>query len=160
MTRQLLDELKQTRPYASLTEEAQVSLARTAAVMSHAFEEALKPFDITATQYNVLRILRGAGPDGLCRNEIRDRMVTQVPDVTRLLDRLESMGLITRARGVADRRQMTTRITPAGLKMLDRLDEPVLACHKHLLGHLSASELRALLGLLDKVRAPHASEGR
>jgi DNA-binding MarR family transcriptional regulator len=96
---ELLAELKQRKPYPSLSQEAHISILRTAAVVAHAFEEFLKPHGITATQYNVLRILRGAVPEGLCRNEIRDRMVTPVPDVTRLLDRLEALGLVVRSRG-------------------------------------------------------------
>ncbi len=152
MAKDLLAELKQTKPYKSVAQEAHISIARTAAVLSHAFEETLKPFGITATQYNVLRILRGAGPDGLCRNEIRDRMVTPVPDVTRLLDRLEDMGLITRARGVDDRRHMTARITKDGLRLLDKVDQPVVESHERLLGHVSERDLRTLLTVLAKVR--------
>ena len=148
----LLTELKQSKPYASAAQEAHISIARTAALLTHAFEETLKPFRITATQYNVLRILRGAGADGLCRNEIRDRMVTPVPDVTRLLDRLEDMTLIARERGIADRRHMTTRITRKGLALLDEVDQPVRESHERLLGHVSAQDLRTLLELLTKVR--------
>jgi DNA-binding MarR family transcriptional regulator len=151
---ELLAELKQTKPYKSVTQEAHISIARTAAVLGHAFEETLKPFGITSTQYNVLRILRGAGADGLCRNDIRERMVTPVPDVTRLLDRLEDMALITRARGVSDRRHMTTRITKDGLRLLDRVDQPVLDSHERLLGHVTERDLRTLLQLLAKVRHP------
>src|SRR5258705_11549196 len=95
-------ELKQHRPFKSLKEEAHLSIQRTAALLEHAFESALKPHRITGTQYNVLRILRGAEPDGLCRNEIGTRLVRQVPDVTRLLDRLEEAKLIARTRGRED----------------------------------------------------------
>jgi len=108
----LQQELKQTRPFKSSLEEAFVGLQRTAALLEHALETALKPSGVTATQYNVLRILRGAGPQGLCRHEVGDRMVRRVPDVTRLLDRLEDMGLITRTRGGEDRRFVSTTITP------------------------------------------------
>src|SRR5512137_1407261 len=117
MAADLRTELKQTRPFRSAREEAWLSIQRTAAVLEHAFETWLKPSGITATQYNVLRILRGAGSDGLCRNEIRERMVRRVPDVTRLLDRLEEQGLIGRARGGSDRRFVNTRVTRAGLKV-------------------------------------------
>src|SRR5581483_8416762 len=96
--------------FKSLEEEAHLSIQRTAALLEHTFEAALKPHRITATQYNVLRILRGAEPDGLCRNEIGQRLVRQVPDVTRLLDRLEDAKLISRQRGAQDRRYVTTRI--------------------------------------------------
>ncbi len=152
MANELLAELKQSKPYPSLSQEAHISILRTAAVVAHAFEEFLKPHGITATQYNVLRILRGAGSDGLCRNEIRDRMVTPVPDVTRLLDRLEAQHLIVRSRGLADRRQMTTRITKDGLRLLDKLDQPVVAMHERLLGHVSARQMQTLLALLAEIR--------
>jgi DNA-binding MarR family transcriptional regulator len=152
MANELLAELKQTKPYKSLAQEAHISIALTAARLGHAFEETLKPYGITATQYNVLRIVRGAGPEGLCRNDVRSRMVTSVPDVTRLLDRLEDLDLVTRQRGVADRRHMTTRITKEGLKLLDRVDQPVIDSHERLIGHLDGRELKTLLGLLAKVR--------
>lgn len=152
MTNALLAELKQTRPYKSLAQEAHITIVRTAAVLSHAFEEALKPFGVTATQYNVLRILRGAGEAGLCRNAIGDRMVTPVPDVTRLLDRLEQTGLIGRERTESDRRYVTTRITREGMKLLARMEAPVVAAHERLLGHLDRSELQSLIALLDGAR--------
>jgi hypothetical protein len=101
MPPRLQDELKQTKPFASLEQEALLSIERTAAVLRHQLGEELKPLGVTPTQYNVLRILRGAGPAGLCRNEIRDRLVAQVPDVTRLLDRMEDAGLIVRGRDSA-----------------------------------------------------------
>ena len=103
-----------TKPFKSVEEEALLSIARTAALIEHAGAEAFKPFNLTITQYNVLRILRGAGTDGLCRNEVGERLVTKVPDVTRLLDRMEAAGLIVRTRGGQDRRYVATRITEAG----------------------------------------------
>jgi DNA-binding MarR family transcriptional regulator len=146
-------ELKQQKPFSSLEQEALLSIERTAAVLGHAFAEALKPYGITATQYNVLRILRGAGKDGLCRNEVRDRLVSQVPDVTRLLDRLEESGLIVRERSSEDRRLVTTQITGEGLALLRSMDAPVLAMHKQHLGHLSQKQLRTLAELLALARA-------
>src|SRR5882672_6013495 len=118
----LRDEIKQTRPFSSLEQEALLSIERTAAVLLHRAAEAFKPFDITPTQYNVLRILRGAGRDGLCRNEVRERLVSPVPDVTRLIDRLEDAGLVERERDEEDRRLVTTRITKNGLGLLAQLD--------------------------------------
>src|ERR671939_241498 len=94
----LREELKQRKPFTSLEQEAQLSVVRTSAMLVDAFERMLKPYGITATQYNVLRILRGAEPDGLCRNDLRDRMITRMPDVTRLLDRMEEAGLVARSR--------------------------------------------------------------
>src|SRR5687768_1055967 len=137
MASRLHDEIKQTKAFRSVREEAHLSVVRTAAVLSHAFAESLKEFGITGTQYNVLRILRGAGEGGLCRNEVRDRLVAQVPDVTRLLDRMEEAGLIERERETADRRMVTTRITAEGLRVLKATDEPVLTLHREQLGHLS-----------------------
>ena len=148
----LREEIKQTKPFASIHEEAFLNLARTAAVLNHSFAEAVKPHGITATQYNVLRILRGAGNAGLCRNEVRDRLVAQVPDVTRLLDRMEEAGLIERERETTDRRMVTTRITADGLRLLKALDEPVLALHREQLGHLSRHQLGTLIELLTLAR--------
>lgn len=146
-------ELKQTRPFPSPETEAVLSIARTAALLDHALAQALKPSGITPTQYNVLRILRGAGADGLCRSAIGERMVTSVPDVTRLLDRMEAAGLIQRTRGIADRRFVTTVITPAGLQLLDDLDAPVEALNRRQLSQLGRPALRALIGTLARARA-------
>ena len=148
----LRTEIKQTRPFGSLQEEAYLSLIRTAAMLSHSFNDALKDRGITGTQYNALRVLRGAGPRGLCRNEVRDRLVARVPDATRLLDRLERMGLIERERSGGDRRVVTTRITPAGTRLLAELDEPTLALHQRQFADADEAELRALVGVLERVR--------
>ena len=145
-------ELKQQRPFKSLKEEAHLSIQRTAALLEHAFESALKPHRITGTQYNVLRILRGAEPDGLCRNEIGTRLVRQVPDVTRLLDRLEEAKLIARTRGGEDRRYVLTRITRPGLKLLDDVQHRIDEIHQEQLGHLDEAQLRKLISLLAMVR--------
>lgn len=154
MAPQLRTEIKQQKPFASLEQEAHLNLERTAAVLVHALAEAMKPYDITPTQYNVLRILRGAGAAGLSRNEVRDRMVAQVPDVTRLMDRLEGQGLIDRQRGTEDRRQVASRITAKGLALLDTLDQPVLEIHRRQLGHMTEEQLRTLVDLLQLARAP------
>ncbi len=152
MATQLRDEIQQTRPFASPEQEAFLSLGRTWAVLEHAFSEALKPFGITPTQYNVLRILRGAGERGLCRAAVMERMIAKVPDATRLLDRLEAAGLIERERDTADRRFVTTRITEDGLRLLGELDEPVQALHRRHLGVLDEAELGTLIELLGRVR--------
>lgn len=149
----LREEIRQGRPFASLEQEAHLSLLRTAAMLDHAMAEALRPHGITPTQYNVLRILRGAGPGALCRNEVRERMVARVPDATRLLDRMEAAGLIRRERGEEDRRFVTTRISEAGLRLLEELDEPVQALHRAHFGGLDDVELRTLIGLLERIRA-------
>src|SRR5688572_4780563 len=100
----LQDELKQTRPFASLEQEVHLSVLRTAAVLERRFAQLLKPVGLTLTQYNVLRILRGAGDEGLCRNEVGERLLREVPDVTRLLDRMKTLKLIRRQRSSEDRK--------------------------------------------------------
>lgn len=152
MQTDLQHELKQTRPFRSPVEEAFVGLQRTAAVLEHALESALKPTGITGTQYNVLRILRGAGEQGLCRTEVGERMVRRVPDVTRLLDRLEDAGYIGRTRGDEDRRYVTTRITPAGLVVLADLDAIVAAFLGRYADVLDADRLQALIDALTALR--------
>lgn len=149
----LQEEIKQSRPFESLEQEASLSIARTAAVLDHAIAEALKPHGITPTQYNALRILRGAGPDGLCRNEVGSRMIAIVPDATRLLDRLEQMGLVTRGREGADRRFVQNRLTAEGRSLVDSLDAVMAALHHRQLGHLGAARLRRLVELLEAARS-------
>lgn len=152
MPSRLQEEIKQTRPFTSLEHEALLSIERTSAVLGHRIADALKGFGVTPTQYNVLRILRGAGEHGLCRNEVRDRLVAQVPDVTRLLDRMEHMGHVERERDDRDRRMVYTRITREGLRLLARMDEPILGLHREQLGHMSQRNLRQLIELLAEAR--------
>src|ERR1700757_5363192 len=116
--------LKQNRPFVSLEQEVYLSILRTTSVLSYAVEQFFRPFDITPSQYNVLRILRGAGTDGLCRNEISERMVTATPDMSRLLDRMERAGWVRRERAEDDRRQVSTYITKPGMELLARLEKP------------------------------------
>ena len=149
----LRDELQQTKPFTSLQEEALLNIVRTSATMTDDMEELLKQRGITNTQYNVLRILRGAEPDGLCRNELRDRMLTRMPDVTRLLDRMEEAGLVARSRDNEDRRLVSTRITPAGRKLVDELDAPVQAYHRTRMAHVSDEQLQTLIDLLTLARS-------
>jgi len=152
MTPDLQSELKQRKPFGSLEQEAMLSIARTAAILEHATAEALKPHGLTPTQYNALRILRGAEPEGLCRNAVRDRLVARVPDATRLLDRLGEMGLVVRQREGDDRRFVRTRITRAGLDLLRPLDDVVQLLHREQLGHLGERKLRTLVALLGEAR--------
>ncbi|MGO9649530.1 MAG: MarR family winged helix-turn-helix transcriptional regulator [Terriglobales bacterium] len=133
-------------------EAAFLELLRTTDMLSRGLVGVLKGEDVSATQYNVLRILRGA-PEGLPCGEIASRMITRDPDVTRLLDRLEKRELISRCRETKDRRTVMTRITPEGLKLLARLDEPVQGAHRKQLGHLGRERLRALSELLRASRA-------
>jgi len=148
----LQDELKQTRPWGNLQEEVAISILRTAAVLEHETAQVLKPAGITTTQYNVLRILRGAGELGLCRNEVGERLIRSVPDVTRLLDRMEELGLIDRRRSGSDRRFVTTFITARGQEVLAALDERVVTFHRERLAHLTDEQLRAVVTLLEGVR--------
>lgn len=152
MTPALRDELRQRKPFKSLEEEAFLSISRTAAVLRDRFEQMLAPYGISIAQYNVLRILRGAGHDGLCRNEVRDRLISRMPDVTRLLDRMEEAGLVTRVRSTEDRRLVTTRMTPRGRQLVDSLDGRVAEEHERRLGHLSKEQLRTLTELLALAR--------
>ena len=151
MSSQLQSEIKQTKPFAKLEHEAVLGLLRTAALIDHAIDEALRPFGVTGTQFNVLRILRGAGDTGLCGREIGDRMITRVPDVTRLLDRLEKSGFITRDRDRDDRRHVTARITTKGQDVLEKAGTAGSAIEDRF-RRLNQDELRALIAALDELR--------
>ena len=162
-------ELRLNRAFRSVAEEAMLSVYRTSEVLVRGTVELLRPYGLTATQYNVLRILRGAGDEGLPCSEIGARIVTHEPDVTRLLDRLQRMGHVERERATTDRRVVLTRITPAGMELLARLDGPVNELDQRRLGVLSEKELHTLIDLLATVRraaaraaadaAPDAGEG-
>ena len=152
MSPSLLQDLRQSKPFSSLQQEAHLSVVRTASALTDRVEDLLKPYGISSTQYNVLRILRGAGDEGLCRNELRDRMLTRMPDMTRLLDRMEEAGLVTRARERDDRRMVLTRITPRGLELLGELDRPMTELHRGQLASLTDEQLRSLIDLLRVVR--------
>src|SRR5271167_1510348 len=129
-----------------------LDLLRTCDLLSRRPAQLLKTEDLSGTQYNVLRILRGA-PEGLPCGEIASRMITRDPDVTRLLDRLEKRGLISRCRETKDRRTVMTRIAPAGLKLLTVLDDPIRDAHRKQLGHLGPKRLRTLAELLRMARS-------
>ena len=129
-----------------------LELLRTTDMLSRRLAPVLKPEDLSPTQYNVLRILRGA-PEGLTCGEVASRMITRDPDITRLLDRLEKRNLISRCREAADRRMVLTRIAPEGLALLARLDRPVQEAHRKQLGHLGRERLRTLSELLSACRA-------
>src|ERR1700731_1603387 len=146
---------KSRRRVGSAQEAAFLDLLRTTDMLSRGLVQVLKVEDLSSTQYNVLRILRGA-PAGLFCGEIANRMITRDPDVTRLLDRLEKRTLILRCREAKDRRTGMARITPEGLKLLARLDEPVQGAHRKQLGHLGRSRLRSLVELLRVARSPVA----
>jgi len=145
-------EIQQTKPFTSLEDEAVVSLHRTADQLNGRFSDMLKPHGLSPTQFNALRILRGAGDGGRTCSEIAERMINRDPDITRLLDRLEHRGLVVRSREGRDRRVIITRITQAGLELLRGLDGPIEEFNRKQLGHLSEQQLRALVKLLEAVR--------
>jgi len=144
---------KALTPKALLEARVFVSLIRTADAFTRGGEAVLKPAGLSGTQYNVLRILRGAGEGDLACREIGDRLISRDPDITRLLDRMESRGWIARSREVKDRRVVKTRITADGSRILHDLDEPVQNLHRKQLRGLSGKQLRHLLLLLEQVRA-------
>jgi len=148
----LQEELKQSVPFASPAVEAYLNLMRTADRLRSAFQQLFKAHGISDPQYNVLRILRGAGPDGLPSLAVAERMVTRVPDITRLLDRLAGCELVVRERSDDDRRVVIARITTKGLGLLERLDEPLVECHARLMAHMSERELDDLNRLLVRAR--------
>lgn len=152
MVTTLRDEIKQKKPFISLEHEAQLNIVRTGALLMDEVEQLLKPYGITATQFNVLRILRGSEPDGLCRNELRDRMLTRMPDMTRLLDRMEEAGLVVRSRENQDRRMVRSRISPSGLQLLEKLDGVAQEEHKRRFKQLDENQLQNLIDILTQIR--------
>lgn len=149
----LAAELKQSRPFRSVRHEGAVGLLRTADVVRRAVSAVIEPHGITLQQYNVLRILRGAGPEGLPTLEIAGRMIEHSPGITRLLDRLERRKLVTRLRCPKDRRRVLCTITPDGLRLLSKLDAPVLEANERALGTLTDRQSATLVSLLDAVRS-------
>jgi len=145
-------ELKQTRPFSSKSQEAAVALMRTADLVRRHVSAIVEERGITTQQYNVLRILRGAGPNGLPTLEIAERMIEQTPGITRLIDRLEAKELVTRERCATDRRQVFCRIAAAGLELLTSLDAPLADGEKEALATLGKREVVQLLDLLDRAR--------
>lgn len=146
-------EIAQRRPFHSVKAEVAVSILRTAALIERHFAQVVAQSDITVQQYNVLRILRGAGKEGIPTLVIRDRMIHAAPGITRLLDKLETAGLARRERCSPDRRQVLCYITARGLEVLDQLDEAMRRADDEVVGDLDEAEQRDLLELLERVRA-------
>ena len=146
-------DIKQNKPFPSKSEEAAVTLLRTADVLRRVISTVIEPHGITSQQYNVLRILRGAGERGLPTLEIAERMIESTPGITRLIDRLETKKLVSRERCLTDRRQVFCRITASGLSLLSALDVPVIEAADNALGVLKKTELASLIDLLDRTRA-------
>jgi DNA-binding MarR family transcriptional regulator len=152
MAGRLKREIKQNRPFSSVQEEVVLSLVRTADQLLLPISEVLREANLSLSQYNILRILRGAGEEGLPCGEITERMVRRDPDLTRLLDRLESRGLVSRSRGTTDRRVVRAMITNEGKRLLDALDEPMRKVAKQALAHMPSARLNALCELLEEAR--------
>jgi DNA-binding MarR family transcriptional regulator len=149
-------EIRQSKPFRSTSHEAAVGLLRTADVLRRRIAAVVAPSGITPQQYNVLRILRGAGPAGLPTLEIAERMIEETPGITRLVDRLEARGLVVRERSDEDRRVVACRITPAGGKLLAGLDAPMDAADAAAFANVSAADQKRLIRILDAVRAEKA----
>ena len=145
-------EIEQKRPFASLEEEVYLNLQRTSERLERRLAEGLRPHGLSPTQYNALRILRGAGAEGLPCGEVGERMVTHDSDVTRLLDRLAKLGLVERSRSERDRRVVVARATPKALRLLAQLDEPVEAMVRESMSRLSPARLEALNRDLERLR--------
>jgi DNA-binding MarR family transcriptional regulator len=143
---------KSSRPAISLENRIFIALLQTADALAQEAEQLVKTAGLTGAQYNVLRILRGAEPEGLACRAIGERMISHDPDMTRLLDRMEKRGLITRSRQTDDRRVVKTRITAKALGLLKTLDQPVHDLHKRQFRHMSPARLKVLSDLLEEVR--------
>lgn len=153
MSGRLSSEIKQTKPFPTLETEVVLNLVRTTDQLTRVITETLKPVDLSMTQYNVLRILKGAGEPGLACSEIAERMVSRDPDITRLLDRLEKRGLVRRARSVEDRRVVNVQITRDGVKLVEKIETPILEAGKKQLAHMGDKRLRELIDLLELARS-------
>ncbi len=143
-----------------LEEEVFLMLQRAADLQLQAISGLLKVFNLSPTQYNVLRILRGAGSDGLPCGEIGQRLITRDPDITRLLDRLEARGLVKRARQEQDRRVVQVWIAEEGLRLVDAMDVPVRNMHRERIGQIGRTKLEQLIALLDEVIAAARPESK
>ena len=152
MAGRLKKELKQNRPFSSIHEEVVLNMLRTADQLVVPLSEVLRDAGLSLSQYNILRILRGSEGEGRPCGEISERMVRRDPDLTRLLDRLETRGLVARTRGTEDRRVVRATITPEGLELLDSLDEPIRNATKEALSHMPVGKLTALSELLEEAR--------
>lgn len=150
--RGLREEIQQTRPFTSPAQEALLGLLRTADMAKRRFVALFDPEGVTFQQYNVLRILRGAGAEGLPTLEIGDRMIERTPGVTRIVDRLETKGWVARERCTQDRRRVWCRITRKGLDLLARLDEPVKMADQQLFAGFGDDEMASFIRIMDELR--------
>ncbi len=148
----LKEEIAQQQPFSSVEEEALLNIMRTSDCLHRAFQHRARHWGVTSTQYNVLRILRGAQPQGLTCSAIGDRMITAVPDITRLLGRMKTLKLIRQQRDKRDRRVVWTQISAHGLELLASMDEEISRMPGELLGHLNRRELAEFVRLLELAR--------
>jgi DNA-binding MarR family transcriptional regulator len=152
MAGRLQQEIKQTKPFTSLEQEAFLNLQRSADYLIQTLNEVLKPTGLSGTQYNILRILRGAGAQGLACREIGERLITRDPDITRLLDRMEQRELAIRCRENRDRRIVTVRIAPKGLAVLEQLDQRIPEILRKQFHNFDEPRLKLLIELLESLR--------
>lgn len=152
MSGKLATEIRQTKPFRSREEEAFLNLGRTWEFLQKRVADLIKEHQLTATQYNMLRILRGAGADGLTCSQATERMLTTDPDVTRLLDRMEAQGWIRRDRAKEDRRVVVTTITDSGIELVNRIDEPLHQLLQTYLGRVGKQRLKELIDTLEELR--------
>ncbi len=159
MPSKLQQDIKQTKPFANVESEVYLSVVLLAQELGSPVKALLKQAGLSPAQYNVLRILRGAGEEGLTCSEVGKRMVHRVPDVSRILDRLEGRGLIARCKHDGDRRIVLARIVPAGKALIDPLDGPMAEVHATTLGTMPTEQLQALRDLLDAARTAVGEAG-
>lgn len=158
MAKGIQAEIKQIKPFSSTEEEVFIAILRTSDKLQQQLVELFKPYGLSPTQFNALRILRGAGEAGLPCSEIGERMINHDPDITRLLDRLEQRDFVQRRREQKDRRVRMARITPTGLEILKKLDRPVEEFHRHSMAEVGQSSLKSLVRLLEKVRCSYQKQ--
>jgi len=153
------NEIRQTKPFRSMAQEATIALLRTASIVNRALARVVEPYGLSLAQYNALRIIRGAGTGGIPTLSIRERMIEEGTTITRLLDKLEDAALIRRERSVPDRRQVLCFVSDGGRKLLDTLDPLVNAADEEAVGTLSGLELERFIDLLDAVRRSNSERG-
>lgn len=148
----LQKEIKQNKPFRSIQQEAGLALLKTTDLVRRHLVKAIEPYHLSLEQYNVLRILRGAGSTGMATLEVSSRMIEQTPAITRLMDKLESKRLVRRERCSQDRRQVLCWITDAGLHLLAEMDEGMESAGQEPFTHLSLTEIKSLIRILDRIR--------
>ena len=158
-TSAIQSEIRQSKPFRSVAQEAAIALLRTASVVSRAVGRVIEPSGISLAQYNALRIIRGAGTGGIPTLSIRERMIDEGTTITRLLDKLEDAGLVRRERSYPDRRQVMCFATDAGRKLLDTLDPQVNAMDEEVVSSLTDAQLETFIEMLDTVRSANAERG-